>query len=281
MNEVICEICFRHCHIQEGHTGFCRARKNEGGRNVPDNYGRLTGLALDPIEKKPLARFYPGSWILSCGSYGCNLACPFCQNHEISMADETNAGYRYYSPDQLARLILNTEDNLGIAFTYNEPMICPEYILDVAALIRPHGKKVVLVTNGCVTRKTAELLAPAVDAANIDLKGDRAFYEELSGSYDAARETIAFLQEHCHVEITSLIIPGKNDSEEWVRKESEWIASLDPEIPLHLTRYFPRYRYTIRATDPETILRLVKIAKQSLSHVYAGNMPAWYAEEDG
>ena len=276
MPDIICDLCFHHCVLKENGTGFCHVRRNENGRNVLISHGRITSLALDPIEKKPLAMYYPGSRILSVGSYGCNLACPFCQNHEISL--DENAGYysRVLSPEDLAELALETEDNLGGAFTYNEPLISWEYILDTAALIRPKGKKTVLVSNGCAEEKIIRKIQPYIDAANIDLKGDRAFYRELSGSYDQAKRTIELLSRSAHVEITILVIPGKNDRKEWIEEESRWIASLNPEIPLHLTRYFPRYRYTIPETPPETILELKKTAGQYLRHVFAGNMHAFY-----
>ena len=272
MSEVICDVCFRHCHLREGKTGFCRARKNENGVNVPANYGRITGLAMDPIEKKPLANFFPGSRILSCGFYGCNLACPFCQNYSISMTDENSADYETISPEMLAKLILRDPDNLGIAFTYNEMMISYEYILDTAALIKPFGKKIALVSNGCVSEPVARKLMPVIDAANIDLKGDRAFYRELSGDYDSVKNTIAIFSTSLHVEVTTLVIPGKNDSIRWIREEAEWLASLNPDIPLHLSRYFPRYRYTIPSTPKETIYAMKEAAEVVLNYVYTGNL---------
>lgn len=190
MSEVLCPGCFHHCLIPEGKNGLCRARGTRSGKNVCVNYGRITSLAMDPIEKKPLKHFYPGSWILSAGSYGCNLSCPFCQNSMISMADEFSVSYRAISPEELAEIALREEDNLGIAFTYNEPMISWEYLIDTAALLRPHGKKIVLVTNGCVSDDVLDLLLPYVDAMNIDLKGDAVFYQELGGSDEMVRHTI-------------------------------------------------------------------------------------------
>ena len=272
MNELRCEVCFHHCVLKKGMYGRCRARMNRNGENVCANYGRITSLALDPIEKKPLAMFYPGSLILSAGSYGCNLSCPFCQNWQISMADEDTSGFEEWNAEQLASLILKTDDSIGIAFTYNEPLIEWEYIRDVAELVKPAGKQVVLVSNGCAEPWVLKELAPYIDAMNIDLKGDAAFYRELGGSYDAVKETIAYMHDKCHVEITSLIIPGKNDSREWVKNEAAWIAGLDPEIPLHLTRYFPRFRYSIPATPPQTLYDLKEAAETSLRHVFTGNV---------
>lgn len=272
MNELRCEVCFHHCVLKEGMHGRCRARMNRNGENGCANYGRITSLALDPIEKKPLAMFHPGSLILSAGSYGCNLSCPFCQNWQISMADEATSGFEEWTAEQLASLILKTDDSIGIAFTYNEPLIEWEYIRDVAKLVKPAGKQVVLVSNGCAEPWVLEELAPYVDAMNIDLKGDADFYRELGGSYEAVKHTIAYMQDKCHVEITSLIIPGKNDSRAWVKQESEWLASLNPDIPLHLTRYFPRFRYNIPATPRQTLYDLKETAEQSLRHVFVGNV---------
>ena len=272
MSEIVCDICYRHCHLKEGMRGFCRARKNVNGENICDTYGRITSLALDPIEKKPLAMFHPGSCILSVGSYGCNLSCPFCQNWQISMTDERSVGYETLSAEELAALILRDPDNLGIAFTYNEPMIAWEYIIDVARLIQPEGKQVVLVTNGCVNESVLEKLAPWVDAMNIDLKGDASFYQELGGDYETVKHTIAYMQDKCHVEITSLIIPGKNDREEWVEQEAQWLASLNPDIPLHITRYFPNWKYAIPATPRSAVFHLRDAAAKHLHHVFVGNV---------
>lgn len=270
MSDIICDVCFRHCRLQEGQTGFCRARKNISGRNVPVNYGRLTSLAMDPIEKKPLYAFHPGSRILSAGSFGCNLACPFCQNHEISMHDDMPV-YEV-SPEQLCQLALQQKDNLGVAFTYNEPLICHEYVLDTAKLLKQNGLCTVLVTNGCVSLPVLETLLPYVDAMNIDLKGDEQFYKELSGDYETVRNSIAFCIPRTHTEITMLIVPGRNDSEDFMRRESQWLAGLDPDTVLHITRYFPRYRYTVPPTDISLLYRLKDIAEESLHNVFLGNV---------
>lgn len=272
MSEIICDVCPHHCHLKEGKTGMCRARRNVSGENVCANYGRVTSLAMDPIEKKPLHYFYPGSWILSAGSYGCNLACPFCQNSSISMADEKTADYIDVSAEQMAELVMRDPENLGIAFTYNEPMISYEYIIDTAKLVREQNRKVVLVTNGCVTETTLEKLLPYTDAMNIDLKGDREFYRELGGDFDTVRRTIDYCRSRCHVEVTTLIVPGKNDSEEFMEEEASWLAGLDSSIPLHISRYFPRYRYRIPATPVSTVRRLCETAEKYLKYVCPGNI---------
>ena len=281
----VCPVCPHRCRIAEGKTGRCRARGTRDGSVVPLNYGLVTSLALDPIEKKPLARFYPGSKILSVGSYGCSLNCPFCQNWEISMSDgqEFRHGRRaednYVSPEALADMAehLRPQRNIGVAFTYNEPLISYEYVMDTARLLREKDLKVVLVTNGCVNDEIADTVLPLTDALNIDLKSfqDDVYRNILGGNLAAVKNFIAKAAEQCHVELTSLIVPGMNDSEEEIRAMTQWIASLPhgEEIPLHITRFFPRYRMQDRnPTEKAAILRLVEIARQQLKYVFPGNI---------
>ena len=277
-----CPVCPHRCILSEGRTGLCRARGMRNGEIVPLHYGIVSSIALDPIEKKPLARFYPGSFILSVGSFGCNLRCPFCQNHEISRSDGaefTRGRESFLPPERLAEAAdrLRGRGNIGVAFTYNEPLIGWEYVRDTAVLLREKGLKVVLVTNGCVNGEIADALLPLTDALNIDLKSFRAeTYEKLlGGDLETVRRFIARAAERCHVELTTLIVPGMNDSEEEIRELSEWVASLPDgeEIPLHLTRFFPRYHMTDRRpTERETVLRLVSVARERLRWVYPGNM---------
>ncbi len=277
-----CPVCPHGCVLSEGQTGLCRARGMRNGEIVPLNYGIVSSLALDPIEKKPLARYYPGSMILSVGSFGCNLRCPFCQNWEISTSDGgefLGDKDRYLPPEKLAALAeeLRGRGNIGVAFTYNEPLISWEYVRDTAKLLRERDLKTVLVTNGCVNETYAEELLPLTDALNIDLKSFRAdtYQRTLGGDLETVKRTIEMAAERCHVELTTLIVPGMNDSEEEIRELTEWVASLPggPEIPLHLTRFFPRYRMADgKPTEKQRILRLVSIAKERLRYVYAGNM---------
>jgi len=273
--KVKCGICPRGCELAEGQYGFCRGRRNEGGTVVCANYGRLTALALDPIEKKPLAMFYPGSKILSCGSYGCNLACPYCQNCEISMADAGNARTAYFPPEALVdkALELVPAGNIGIAYTYNEPLISFEYVLACSKLAHEHGLKNVLVTNGYVCEGPLSELLPFTDAMNIDLKGFSArFYGMVGGRLEDVERTITLSAAKCHVEITTLVIPGENDSADEMAALSEWLAGVSPDIPLHLTRFFPRYRFSDREPTPVSELRgLADIARQKLRHVFIGN----------
>jgi pyruvate formate lyase activating enzyme len=251
------------------------------------NYGRITSLALDPIEKKPLHRFYPGSMILSAGSYGCNLRCPFCQNHEISWSDEA---FRFadtaevLSPEELAQTAeyYRKKGNIGVAFTYNEPLIGYEYILDTAKLVKETGLKVVLVTNGTATLSVFEKLAPYVDAMNIDLKGftDSYYRDVLKGNRKMVMDFIEAAVQACHVELTTLIIPGENDSAAEMEEMCTWIAGLKDKdgkvvgrsVPLHISRFFPRFKMTDRsATDVSTIYQLAETARKQLDYVYTGN----------
>ena len=271
----ICTLCMHRCALSEGQYGRCRARKNEKGRIICANYGKLTALMLDPIEKKPLRYFFPGSRILSVGSFGCNLACPFCQNHEISMASPSSAEYREISPEALTALALRCRDqgSIGLAFTYNEPLVGYEFVRDTARLAHSQGLKNVLVTNGSAHLSILEELLPYIDAMNIDLKGfSSAYYRRLGGDLETVLAFIRRAAKDCHVELTTLIVPCENDSEEEMEPEAQWIASIDPKIPLHVTRFFPRYRMQDReATDVGRILRLKAIAGRQLAYVCTGN----------
>lgn len=273
-----CGVCFRRCRLSLGETGPCLGRKNKNGAVVPVNYAAVTSLALDPIEKKPLARFHPGARILSVGSYGCNLFCPFCQNHEIAHP-EASVEYRRVSPEELCRLAegCREEGNIGVAYTYNEPLVAWEYVRDAAKLVRQSGMVNVLVTNGSASEAVQNALFPLIDAMNIDIKAfSPAFYRDyLKGDFETVKRFIERAVSVCHVELTMLVIPGKNDGEEELERLTDWIAGLNggkgAEIPLHLSRYFPRYRENIPATLPETIYRLVELAGKRLRYVYPGN----------
>ena len=270
-----CELCFHHCALNEGQTGLCRARACQDGKIVCLNYGKLTSLALDPIEKKPLRRFHPGSLILSVGSFGCNMRCPFCQNHEISMAGDSGIPTVEVSPEQLAAQAaeLVPHGSIGVAYTYNEPLTGYEYVRDCAALVHEQGMVNVLVTNGTVEEEPWRALLPLVDAANIDLKGfTPSWYRRLGGDLETVKRSIVLAAERCHVEVTTLLIPGENDSEEEIRELARWLASISPEIPLHLSRFFPQYQMVDRLPTPvEQVYRLSEAAQEYLSHVYTGN----------
>lgn len=277
--KTICRVCMHRCALEPGQTGLCRARKNKGGEIVCENYGRITSLALDPVEKKPLHDFHPGSMILSVGSFGCNLRCSFCQNHEISMTDGKELAAEYISPGQLANLALMWKEqkktgNIGVAYTYNEPLVGWEFVRDTARLVREYGMLNVLVTNGTASREVLEELLPFIDAMNIDLKGFReAYYRKLGGDLETVKAFIARAQESCHVELTTLIVPGENHFPEDMEAQAKWIAGLRPTIPLHITRFFPRHRMRDReATDVGQLYRLAGIAERYLEKVYVGNV---------
>jgi pyruvate formate lyase activating enzyme len=272
--KVTCPICPHLCRLEEGQTGLCRARKNVNDAVVSMNYGKITGIGLDPIEKKPLNRFMPGSQILSVGSFGCNLACPFCQNHEIACGGE-EISFRTISPSELLDMAVKMipDGNIGVAYTYNEPLIGLEYVSDCAHLVRQAGLKNVVVTNGYVNPEPLEKLLPWIDAMNIDLKGfTQAFYRKLGGDLEPVKATIAAAAQACHVEVTTLIIPGENDSESEMSALSGWLAGLDPNIPLHISRFFPRHLYWDRSPTPiDTVHRLAEVARERLKYVYSGN----------
>ena len=277
----VCKVCFRHCEIKEGGLGFCKARTCKDGKVVPYNYGKITSLALDPIEKKPLRRFCPGSMIISVGSFGCNIRCPFCQNSEISWSKEVDDMAQkaaYVSPEELVKIALRyrNQGNIGVAYTYNEPLIGYEYVRDCARLMKEAGMKNVLVSNGTAEPAILEEIIPYIDAMNIDLKGfsDEYYAGLLKGN---RRQTMDFIEEavkHCHVELTTLIVPGENDSVEEMREISKWIASLENgrSVPLHVSRFFPCFHMTDRkATDVKKVYELARIAREELEYVYTGN----------
>lgn len=274
--DITCSVCMRRCALKEGQIGFCRSRKNTGGVIKPIHYGKITSIALDPIEKKPLAMFYPQSQILSIGSSGCNLRCPFCQNHAISMSDGSNLETMELSPEKLTwqALSLQKVGNIGVAYTYNEPLIDYEYVRDCARLVQQAGMKNVVVTNGSFSQEVLLETLPFIDAMNIDLKSfSRDFYREIGGDLDTTLRFIeTAFQKKCHVEVTTLIIPGKNDSLEEMAQLSQWLSALSPEIPLHITRFFPQYKMRLASPTPvKQIQKLAQIARRHLKNVFIGN----------
>ncbi len=269
-----CLVCPHHCHLQEGQRGICQVRTNRDGQLVATNYGEFSSLALDPIEKKPLYHFYPGSMILSAGSFGCNLSCPFCQNYSIAHQIPVT---RYISPHELVEINLSCrrQGSIGMAFTYNEPVMWLEYIMDTAPLLQEQGLKVVMVSNGYIEAKPLQDLLGWVDAFNIDLKGfnDR-FYQRLCrGKLAAVQDTLAAIVAHAHLEVTNLLIPGENDQDDEVRDMCRWLASLDPAIVLHFSAYHPAYKMKLPSTSGQALRRVADIAREYLAHVYLGNLP--------
>ncbi|MGI6622216.1 MAG: AmmeMemoRadiSam system radical SAM enzyme [Acetivibrionales bacterium] len=271
---VHCQLCPHNCHIRPDKKGICKVRANSDGELYAESYGQLSSLALDPIEKKPLYRFYPGSLILSTGSYGCNFSCSFCQNYSISMGKPETA---FISPENLVYKAFRLKDsgNIGLAYTYNEPFISFEYVLDCCKLIKDRGLKNVLVTNGYVQEAPLLEMLPYIDAMNIDLKSfSPDFYKEIcNGNVEIVKRTIETASKSCHIEITCLVIPGLNDSEEEIGDMARWLSSLSPDIPLHLSRFFPRHKMLDKEITPRaTLEKAARIASRYLDHVYLGNI---------
>ena len=278
-----CHVCFRHCELGEGDIGFCGARIGLSDRVVPANYGRITSIALDPVEKKPLRHFFPGSKILSVGSYGCNLRCPFCQNSEISWGEEAkdfSDTAEYITPGELvaAARKYKKNGNIGVAFTYNEPLIGYEFVRDTARLAHDNGLKNVIVSNGTSELSVLDEISPYIDAMNIDLKcfDPDTYKKVLGGDLKMTMDFIAKASKTSHVEITCLIVPGISDSPDMMREMSRWIASVADEagkdIPLHVSRFFPCFHMTDRAPTPvSTVYGLADIARENLNYVYKGN----------
>lgn len=282
-----CHVCFRHCELKEGQVGFCGARIGLADKVVASNYGKITSIALDPIEKKPLNRFFPGTKILSVGSYGCNLRCPFCQNSDISWGEEAFAfseNADTITPELLVRIAekYRAEGNIGIAYTYNEPLIGYEFIRDTAKLSHELGLKNVLVTNGTAELSVLEEISPFIDAMNIDLKGFTEHYynDLLGGCFEMTKKFIEEAVKICHVELTTLIIPRENDSPEEMRELSSWVSELKDadgkvigaDVPLHISRFFPRFHMTDRSATPvKDIYALAETAREKLNFVYTGN----------
>ena len=264
----VCLLCPHHCRLKPGQKGRCHVRGNREGEIVSLTYGELAAWHLDPIEKKPLFHFYPGSEIFSVAGYGCNLTCNFCQNHEISQTHQVG---KRVTPVELAEM---TNDSLGICFTYSEPSVWFEMIRDTVPLIKEKGGKVVFVSNGMIEADFLEQLIPWLDAVNIDIKGFREdFYQDYcGGKLSWVLETVQRLSSRVHIEITTLIIPGANDDPSEIRALAKWLEKLGSPIAWHLSRYFPAYRSSIPATNPETLLRLGEIAKDFLPYVYLGNV---------
>jgi pyruvate formate lyase activating enzyme len=269
-----CELCPQACQIPAEQVGFCNVRQHRDGALIAANYGLVSALALDPIEKKPLYHFYPGQPILSVGTIGCNLACEFCQNWQISQEAGTT---RSISPAELCNLAVQAHrerGNIGLAYTYSEPAVWFEFLLDTMPLIRAAGLQNVLVTNALLRAEPWQELLQFADAANIDLKGfTPEYYRQFChGQLQPVLDNIRTAVGRIHLELTTLIIPGANDQPEQIEDMSRWIATLDPQIPLHLSRYFPNYRMNLPATPPETMKIAYDIAKNHLQYVYLGNL---------
>ena len=268
---VQCHLCPHECVIADGRSGFCNFRNNVGGTLVAGTYGRPSAIALDPIEKKPLYHFHPGTQILSIGTMGCTFHCNFCQNWHM-LRGELPA--RLVTPEQLVEAA-RREKSIAIAYTYNEPYVSFEYVLDTAKVARQAGLKNVLVTNGYYMPEPFAELGRLVDAMNIDLKGIREeFYKEYSrGELWPVQRTIEdAVQRGIMVELTNLLIPGANDSEQELRDLVDYVAGLGKSIPLHFSRYHPAYKLDLPPTPASSLERAYRIASEKLNYVYLGNV---------
>ena len=277
-DSIRCGLCSHRCAIPSGSFGACGVRGNKNGKALIPYYGYVTALAADPIEKKPLYHFRPGSKILSAGFAGCNLKCPFCQNWHISQctkgACENVAPGKKMSPGDMISSVLH-EGSTSIAYTYSEPLVHVEFLLDCMALARRHGIANVLVTNGCVNSEAGQEILALTDAANIDLKcfSRETYAKTLGGDLDSVLAFIKLaLEKKVHVELTTLVVPGLNDSIEELDKCTAFICSLCT-VPWHLSAYRPEYRWNAPATEPEFLLKIKKRVSDTLPYVYAGNIP--------
>lgn len=272
-DKIHCFLCPHNCVIENGAFGKCKVRTHEDGKLFTINYGEITSAALDPIEKKPLYYFRPNSQIFSVGSFGCNFSCGFCQNYSIS---QFVAQSKYVSKEDLVKTVLSTKDNIGIAFTYNEPSIWYEYVYDSAKLLKETdlNSAVVVVTNGYISEEPLKELLPYVDAMNIDLKSfNNEYYKNLcGGSLQPVLKAIELASKNCHVEVTTLLVSGENDNLEEVEEIAKFLSTISSEIPLHLSRYFPNYKLENSPTDIDFMRKAEEVAKRYLSKVNLGNI---------
>ncbi|MCL0041824.1 AmmeMemoRadiSam system radical SAM enzyme [Peptococcaceae bacterium] len=271
---VACELCPKRCIIRQGETGFCRVRKNLDGKLYTLNFGRLAAHAMDPIEKKPLYHYYPGKYILSIGTFGCNLRCGFCQNWTIAHG---NPDTLEVTPEDIVNAAVNQEvyPNIGIAYTYSEPTVWYEFVYQTAKLAKQKRLKNVLVTNGYINEEPLRELLPFVDALNIDVKAftDKFYKRNCVGELKPVLRSVKIAFEYgCHIELTTLLIPGLNDDENEIRELAGWIASMSKDISLHFSRYMPNFLFKIESTPPETLFNAQKIAFEKLNYVYIGNL---------
>ncbi|MCF8358119.1 MAG: AmmeMemoRadiSam system radical SAM enzyme [Prolixibacteraceae bacterium] len=276
-NKVQCFLCPHRCIIDEGHFGNCNARRNRNGILVSEIYGKIAAMGTDPIEKKPLYHFYPGSTILSMGTTGCNMHCAFCQNYTLSQCNNRNpVPFRTISPAEMAKTVYKSPGNLGIAFTYNEPGINFEYVVKTAEMVKSKNQKTVFISNGFIEKEPLGFLIGLIDAFNIDLKAfNNTFYKKYSkASLAPVLENIGTIAKNGnHLELTNLVIPTLNDDEDEFEDMCKWIKEETGEnTVLHLSRYFPRYEMEQYPTPAETLFHLYDIASEHLKFVYIGNM---------
>lgn len=268
-NFIRCRLCPHNCKIADSKTGICKVRKNINGNLYSLNYGKVSSLGLDPVEKKPLYHFHPESEVLSVGSWGCNMSCVFCQNWQIS---QQKPPLKDYQPEEIVKLALNKNVKL-LAYTYSEPTVFYEYMLETAKIAQTKGLKNIMVSNGFINQEPLEELLPYLDAANIDLKAfNNEFYQKnCNGGLEAVKNNIKLLEQKIHLEITTLIVSELNDDLAKLNRLFKWIAELNPDLPLHLSRYHPAYKLNNPATDLDFMKKAYQTAKKELNNVYLGN----------
>ena len=279
-DSVSCNLCFRGCNIKQGSSGKCGVRFNENGILVSPCLGKFCACAVDPVEKKPLFHWNPGSFIYSLGSVGCTMDCPFCQNHHIAFPAKNLYEKTLKTPELAVSGLIKNIKELGlnsVAFTYNEPSLQAEYICEAAPALHEAGIAVALVTNGAMSRETARDLLSCLnenDAANIDIKAfNPDVYKKLGGNLGTVKENIqSFVNSGLHVELTNLVVTGLNDNPEEFSEMAGWIASISDEIPLHVTRYFPARSYHEPPADIKILYSFASMAKRRLKHVHIGNI---------
>jgi len=275
--KVQCSLCPRFCIIDEGRFGNCHARRNRGGALISEVYGKISSLNSDPVEKKPLYHFHPGKEILSVGTTGCNLHCVFCQNFELSQCDSRRpVVIRNFTVDEVLKQVLKIKGNIGLAFTYNEPVINYEFVMDTARQVKQNNLATVLVSNGYINPDPLHMLLEYIDAFNIDLKGfDETFYKKYTkATLQPVLESIKMIAKSGkHMELTFLAIPTINDDEDEFEAMCKWIVNETGEnTVLHISRFFPRFELDQYPTPPELLFNMYDIAKGYLKHVYIGNM---------
>jgi len=275
-----CLLCPHNCILKDGKAGICGVRENKGGRLYSSNYGEVTSIAMDPMEKKPLYHFYPGTEIFSIGTRGCNLKCPFCQNWSISQDLDAKSSYR--SPEEIVDMAL-ASGAVGIAYTYSEPTVWFEFVRDTALIAKERGLKNVMVTNGFINPAPLEELTGFIDAMNIDLKCYNAdtYHKVLKGELEPVKNTIKKAYElGCFIEITTLIVTDINNDIDELMEIADFIASIDKRIPWHLSRYYPSYKYNKPATDVEFLTEVWESAIEILDYVFTGNVHPTDARSD-
>lgn len=268
-NNLICDLCPHCCNIPDQHFGVCGVRQRIGKQLITHNYGEISALNLDPVEKKPLEHFMKGSYTLSIGSYGCNFHCDFCQNYTIAILEPKTD---YIAPERLIKLCLEHQMP-SISFTYNEPTVYYEYVYDVAQLAHAHHIKTILVTNGYINKAPLKALAPYIDAVNIDYKAtdDEGYKSRCGGNQKVIQQSIEILED-CHIELSFLIVPGLNSDLKGLESVFKRLAVINPKLVIHINRYFPQYQMKEPATDLSLLVQIKAVALQYFQFVYIGNV---------